>query len=225
MAGESSSAIAGIVFDMDGCLTKQGAIDFAEMRRRAQIPPKADILKHIASLPAEESARSMAAVLEVEAEGIKRMELRDGLDELFDFLDKNRLRRALLTRNTHLAIDQFLSLSEKYFHEAFDRSFEPPKPSPAALLEICNRWKTRPENVVMIGDHSDDIQCGRSAGAMTIQILDQIMPGDEHRDHSLTIPDYTVASLPEMKEVLEQIIADRETEEAEAGMESTMQGA
>ncbi|KAJ8907060.1 hypothetical protein NDN08_003543 [Rhodosorus marinus] len=191
MTAESSSVIAGIVFDMDGCLTKQGAIDFAEMRRRAQIPPKADILKHIASLPAEESSRSMAAVLEVEAEGIQRMELRDGLDELFDFLDKNHLRRALLTRNTHLAIDQ---------------------------------WQTRPENVVMIGDHSDDIQCGRSAGAMTIQILDQIIPGDEHRDHSLTIPDYTVASLPEMKEVLEQIIADREGEEVQAGMESTMQG-
>eukprot|EP00189_Rhodosorus_marinus_P013134 CAMPEP_0184742718 /NCGR_PEP_ID=MMETSP0315-20130426/5681_1 /TAXON_ID=101924 /ORGANISM="Rhodosorus marinus, Strain UTEX LB 2760" /LENGTH=61 /DNA_ID=CAMNT_0027213697 /DNA_START=55 /DNA_END=240 /DNA_ORIENTATION=- len=60
---------------------------------------------------------------------------------------------------------------------------------------------------------------------MTIQILDRIIPGDEHRDHSLTIPDYTVASLPEMKEVLEQIIADRGREEVNVGMESTLQGA
>lgn len=145
--------ISGVVFDLDGCLTVQGAIDFVEMRRRAKIPPRANILEHIDGLPEADRARAMSAVMEVEAEGIERMKPREDLHELFELLDREDLKRALLTRNTHHAIVKFKEMSGKYFHEALDRSFLPPKPSPAPLLEICSRWNLPPEEVIMVGDH------------------------------------------------------------------------
>lgn len=145
--------VCGIVFDLDGCLTEQGAIDFREMRRRIGIGPGVDILGHVEGLPGPERDAATAAILEVEAEGLERMVAREGLDELFTFLDQRDLRRALLTRNTHHALNRFKELSGKFFHDALDRSFTPPKPSPAALLEICKRWAVVPEEVVMIGDH------------------------------------------------------------------------
>mmetsp|Transcript_19702 Transcript_19702/g.32298 ORF Transcript_19702/g.32298 Transcript_19702/m.32298 type:complete len:80 (+) Transcript_19702:86-325(+) len=38
MQPTSRLPLKGIVFDMDGTLTKDGAIDFADMRKRANIP-------------------------------------------------------------------------------------------------------------------------------------------------------------------------------------------
>mmetsp|Transcript_6461 Transcript_6461/g.19600 ORF Transcript_6461/g.19600 Transcript_6461/m.19600 type:complete len:250 (+) Transcript_6461:139-888(+) len=202
---EQEQKLAGIIFDLDGCLTKQGAIDFKEMRRRARIPHKADILGHIASLPLPEGREAMRAVMEVEAEGISRMEARDGLDELFDLLDGLKMRRALLTRNTHHALEHFRKLSGKRFDEALDRTFEPPKPSPAALIEICRRWEVDPRDVVMVGDHSDDIECGRRAGSRTIQIVDEVVHGDELRYTELTKPHHTVQSLYELRQLIEEM--------------------
>ena len=45
------------------------------------------------------------------------------------------------------------------------RDFIPPKPDPAPLLHICKEWGVHPRNVVMVGDHLHDIQCGKEAGS------------------------------------------------------------
>jgi hypothetical protein len=55
--------LRALVLDMDGTLTMPGAIDFARMRARLLMPPAGgDILTHVASDPALQSAR--AAIVE-----------------------------------------------------------------------------------------------------------------------------------------------------------------
>ena len=39
------------------------------------------------------------------------------------------------------------------------------KPDPAPVLHICEKWDLPVESVVVVGDHSDDVKCGRKAGA------------------------------------------------------------
>jgi len=39
------------------------------------------------------------------------------------------------------------------------------KPSPAPIHYICNKWQVSYENVLMIGDETDDIQAGAAAGS------------------------------------------------------------
>jgi len=44
----------------------------------------------------------------------------------------------------------------------------PIKPSPVPVFHICSQWGLRPENVIVVGDHEDDVKCGLSAGAQAI---------------------------------------------------------
>lgn len=42
------------------------------------------------------------------------------------------------------------------------------KPDPEALLLCCEKINCKPENIIYIGDHQRDIECGRRAGCETI---------------------------------------------------------
>ena len=55
------------VFDMDGTLTEP-VHDFELIRRELQIPSGADILEHLASLPAQQAADSHAWLIQHERE-------------------------------------------------------------------------------------------------------------------------------------------------------------
>ena len=72
------------------------------------------------------------------------------------------LYRGIITRNSKLSVDHFhgsffAELNE--FIPALDRDFKPYKPSPAALLNICETWRIRPQECLMVGDSiKDDVR-------------------------------------------------------------------
>ena len=76
-----------------------------------------------------------------------------------------------MTRNVSATLDFFHQFHWKRdpFSPAISREFTPYKPSPAALLHICQQWGVQPEDVVMIGDSArDDVVAGNRAGCSTI---------------------------------------------------------
>ena len=49
------------------------------------------------------------------------------------------------------------------------REFRPPKPSPAAILHIAQKWGLpSAENLLFVGDSIDDMTAGRKAGAAAV---------------------------------------------------------
>lgn len=86
------------VFDMDGTLTV-AVHDFAAIRRALAIPDASDILEHLASLPAEESARKHAWLLEHERELARASKASAGAVELVRHLKARGCRLGILTRN------------------------------------------------------------------------------------------------------------------------------
>eukprot|EP00035_Acanthoeca_spectabilis_P017012 m.355412 g.355412 ORF g.355412 m.355412 type:complete len:63 (+) comp16597_c1_seq37:160-348(+) len=62
MALKVRPVLRGVVFDMDGTLTRLN-LDFAEMKRRAGIAPTGDILNSIAAMPPDEAAAASAVSL------------------------------------------------------------------------------------------------------------------------------------------------------------------
>jgi HAD superfamily hydrolase (TIGR01549 family) len=38
------------------------------------------------------------------------------------------------------------------------------KPDPAPVLHICEQWKIECCNTVVVGDHKQDLECGKAAG-------------------------------------------------------------
>ncbi|XP_057959793.1 haloacid dehalogenase-like hydrolase domain-containing protein At2g33255 isoform X2 [Malania oleifera] len=204
--------LRGVVFDMDGTLTVP-AIDFPAMYKtvlgeqeylaaKAQNPSGIDILHHIENWGPENQRRAYEIITDFERQALDRLQIMPG--ELCEFLDSKKIRRGLITRNVHAAVDLFQQQFGLIFDPALSREFRPYKPNPAPLLHICSTWEVQPNEVMMIGDSlKDDVVCGKRAGSFTC-LLDEAgrydTPDFADMDRK---PDFKVTSLSEVYALLE----------------------
>ncbi|KAI3426065.1 hypothetical protein D9Q98_008033 [Chlorella vulgaris] len=203
--------VKGIVFDMDGTLTK-AVIDFAEMRRSVAAVGgldslSGDILDIIASWPAEQQQAAHAAIAVVEAKALRDMQLMPGVLELSSFLDERQVPRALVTRNVNSSIEFFHRhhFTLPPFTPALSREFAPYKPDPASLLHIAQRWSVQPGELVMIGDSAkDDIVCGNRAGALTILLDEERRWDSAEQLQGEERPHFIARTLQDVQQLLEQ---------------------
>lgn len=176
-----SPALSGYrhwVFDMDGTLT-EAVHDFALIRRALEIPPEADILHYLASLPAEQAAAKHAWLLAHERELAQAAQPAPGAVALVRALQAAGCRLGMLTRNAR-ALAQ-VTLQAIGLHDAFawddivGRDEAAPKPAPDGLQYFAQRWGVEGTALVMVGDHHNDLACGRAVGACTVLVN---TPGD-----------------------------------------------
>lgn len=161
------------VFDMDGTLTR-AVHDFALIRRELGVPPQHDILQHLAALPAAEAAARHAWLIEHERELAEASTAAPGACELVRTLHARGCRIAILTRNARelagITLD-CIGLAELFdAEEVLGRDEAPPKPHPAGLLHLAERWNVPAAELVMVGDFRHDLECGRAAGATTVLV-------------------------------------------------------
>ncbi|WP_249583453.1 HAD family hydrolase [Pseudomonas viridiflava] len=161
------------VFDMDGTLTVP-VHDFPAIKRELGIPQDADILGHLAALPAAESAAKHAWLLEHERELALGSLPADGAVELVRELAARGYRLGILTRNArelaHITLEA-IGLTDCFaVDDVLGRDEATPKPHPAGLLKLASAWEVEPKKMVMIGDYRHDLDCGRAAGAKTILV-------------------------------------------------------
>ena len=161
------------VFDMDGTLTVP-VHDFPAIKRELGIPQDADILGHLAALPAAESAAKHAWLLEHERELALGSQPADGAVELVRELAARGYRLGILTRNArelaHITLEA-IGLADCFaVDDVLGRDEATPKPHPAGLLKLASAWDVEPTSMVMIGDYRHDLDCGRAAGAKTVLV-------------------------------------------------------
>jgi len=166
------------VFDLDGTLTL-AVHDFAAIRRHLDIPEQADILHHLAQLPASERAAKHAWLFEHERELAMAARPAPGAVALVRHLHEGGYRLGILTRNARdLALLTLAAIGlEACFEPAavLGRDEAAPKPDPGGLLRLAALWEVAPTRLVMVGDHRYDLECGRAAGCRTLQVN---QPGD-----------------------------------------------
>ena len=190
---------------MDGTLAKPN-LDFAEMYRRCQVDPASDILAEVDAMPTERAVECRQIIEEMEDEGRRTLKLMPGASEVFKWLSQHGIPTALVTRNTQATVDR---LEQLLPHVNFDISIPrdysegsfPPKPDPASLKFITQRWGAQdPTTLVMVGDSpSHDVGFGKAAGTTTALL-------DTGRRHSSTEvaksdkeqPDFLVRQLWEL---------------------------
>lgn len=200
---------------MDGTLTHTGAIDFAAMRRRCCVPAGVDILTHVEAQTEPLKSEYYAIVEEEERLGLARMRLRPECKALFDELKRRGIRRGLITRNNDAAMKQTLVLleDEEAFEVMLSRSFTPPKPHPAPLLHIAERWGVDPAEMAMVGDSLDDVACGVSAGALAVLIGEA---GDKTFEEARPHAHATIRDLTQLLAVIDGLRLNHHEEEAAA---------
>ncbi|KAJ1736227.1 hypothetical protein LPJ61_000011 [Coemansia biformis] len=177
-ADPAALRIRGVVFDMDGTLTIPITAHLEQMRREINVPDGVRVLDYVDTcLDAEKREWAHRRIVEIEDEAMVDMELSPGLVELLQFLHDNEIRTAIITRNNRRALDHFVDkvvARQAAEHQALfsfdpliDRSFVPTKPAPDSLLSISRAWGIEPAQLMMVGDHGDDLLCGVRAGSIS----------------------------------------------------------
>ena len=75
-----------------------------------------------------------------------------------------------------------------------------PKPNPRVLKKMLRKLKVKPSQAVYVGDHPVDIRMGKAAGVKTIALKTWL---HGKRRLAKEKPDATVASIAQIKEVIE----------------------
>lgn len=71
---------------------------------------------------------------------------------------------------TELVLDR-LNIADRFRVVVADGDLPERKPHPLPLFHIAERFELRPGELVMVGDGTQDILCGRAAGARTVAVL------------------------------------------------------
>lgn len=162
------------IFDLDGTLTV-AVHDFKSIKEALAIPPEADILAHLDSLPPEESIALHRKLDGIEQVLSEQATAAPGAFELLSRLAADRCRIGILTRNTHTIARmtlEFAGLGEFFPEPAFiiGRHDAAPKPDPEGALHLAALWGATPDDIVFAGDYLYDLLCGRNLGAATIHV-------------------------------------------------------
>lgn len=167
------AAIRHWVFDMDGTLTI-AVHDFQRIKQELAIPPDDDILSHLAALPAEVAAAKHDWLLAHERALAEQAQAAPGAVALVRALHVAGCRLGILTRNARELAQltlKAIGVGDMFAtDDIIGRDEAEPKPSPAGLRGFVARWQVDPAQVMMVGDHRFDLECGRAAGTRTLLV-------------------------------------------------------
>jgi len=206
----SKSLLRGVVFDMDGTLTKPN-LNFDEMYRRCGVSLSKDILKEITIMPPQQQLEANKIIEEIEEEGRCTLELMPGALEMITWCFWHQIPMALVTRNTQKTVQVLLQrllpdfIAEK-FHPIITREDGfLPKPDPSAMHFIANQWShTLPcDNLLMVGDSfSNDIVFGKRAGVCTVLLDTKNKYEIKHKKINDSSPDFVIDKLDSLPALL-----------------------
>lgn len=188
---------------MDGTLTV-GVHDFDAMRAELGLPDGAPILETIESLETSDASRATSLrnhLAEIELRLARESTVMAGALQLLGFLAEREARVGILTRNNWVNTRETLAAVglDDHFDEAdiVTRDCTEPKPSPAGIRRLLERWGRDVGEAVMVGDYVYDLQAGRAAGVPTVYL--DVAGAFPFADHA----DWCVPSLGHVLEALQ----------------------
>ena len=161
------------LFDMDGTLT-HAVHDFEAIKRTLGLRADLPILESLALLPAGEARDRHAELDRIEMDIAALAVAQPGAAELLDSLLGKGARIGIVTRNGKTIAHATLvacGLAD-YFPDAtvVSRDCCTPKPHPAGVQLLLQRWNADARGAVMVGDYRIDLEAGRAAGVTTVHL-------------------------------------------------------
>ncbi len=186
--------LRGIIFDMDGTLTKPN-VDFAAIER--EIGAKVGfIIDYAERSTPEERKRALDILERYEAQAAMESELNEGVVEMLEFISKKQLKKALLTRNSRKSVETVLRKHKLHFEFIVSREDTKPKPAPDPIFLLSKKMNIHTDHLLMVGDYKYDILCGKAAGTKTVLL--------RYKEYIETevIPDFEINSIREIIDLI-----------------------
>lgn len=200
--------IQGIVFDMDGTLTKPN-MDFGALASEIGEAMDEPVLEYMEKVDEKERVRVGSILKRFEAQAARDAELNDGVRELLDFVVRKGKKTALLTRNSRLSVETVLRKYNLKFDYIVSREDAKPKPSPDPILLIGRKLGIEPKHLLVVGDYLFDILCGKAAGTKTALLYNHRSLQGDGEGGAITavdvVPDFKLKRLTDLIPILEDI--------------------
>jgi len=209
-----------IVFDWDGTLIDSAsaiATCIQEAAREMGLPvPDRERASHVIGLGLHDSLRHAVPALPPEGYGqfidcYRRhflhcedsMQLFAGMRELLHDLKERGHLLAIATGKSRRGLQRALELAElgEHFHATRCADETHPKPHPAMLIELLEELAIEPQDSLMIGDTSHDLEMAHAAGVAAVAVCYGAHPERSLRALS---PLACVASVRELQEWIEK---------------------
>lgn len=163
--------IRGVLFDLDGTLTRPGAIDFTAIKRKMGCPENLPILEFLETVEPDGRTRLEAVLEEAELEAAAMAEPNDGAEACIRYLREFPLPLGIITRNSRSSVDLTLTrlgnISLDDFSVIVSREDAAPKPDPAGVVLAATEMGLDAAHLLLVGDIHFDIEAGRAAGSLT----------------------------------------------------------
>jgi len=137
----------------------------------------------------------------------KKVELYDGVKDLFNFLDKQGYKYAIATTSSDGEADDRLSkfsdLYGKLDGKIITRSdVENLKPHPESIIKASKIMDLPLNKIVMVGDMHSDIQMGKNVNGTTIGVLTGMFTEEQFKAYN---PDFIIHSVAQIPEIISKI--------------------
>ena len=166
--------LAAVAFDLDSTLTRP-YLDFSKLRAQLGLA-EGDILDWLNRLPPAEQRQARAVIEAFEQDGVEHVEWNDGAQHTLHAVQALALPVAIITRNSRTSLQAVCRRLGIRVDLLVAREDAPPKPDPAALRLVADRFGIGPDRLVMVGDFRHDTQAGRAAGAWTVLLTNGRTP-------------------------------------------------
>ncbi len=103
----------------------------------------------------------------------RRTALYEGAAELLEKLKREGRRLGLCTNKQHrftVEIAEQLGIAKYFIAINGEREGQARKPDPAPLLSVLHALGVAPQDAVMVGDMSADVECAKAAGAVPVVV-------------------------------------------------------
>lgn len=158
---------------MDGTLTR-AIHDFDAIRAELGLPAGKPILEAIKQQSEADAALTHQRLDALEFRLAEQATQQPGAQDLLERLHTSGCRLGILTRNGKEIAHATLEACglHRFFHpdDVVSRDCCAPKPDPAGVHRLLQRWDCSPVDTVMVGDYLFDLQAGHTAGTHTVHM-------------------------------------------------------
>lgn len=189
--------IKAVIFDLDGTIT-QPYFDFDAIRQQMGLPKDSGpVLESMAKMSPQQRQRAEEILHYHEQQAVTESKLNLGAKETIEALRAAGIHIGILTRNRR---ENALAIAEKHglkFDAVVDRNDGPVKPDTFGVLRICEQFKVKPQETLLVGDYLFDMLCAKAAGAIPV-LLTNHNRADEFTPHA----DFTIETIEQILQII-----------------------
>ena len=191
-----------VIFDLDGTIVD---VPYDWDKIKAELETKGrPILYYLNSLEEPEKSEKWRILEKYEDEATKKAELKRGMHELLDLLNKKGIKKVVVTNNSRKNVVYLLAEFKLSFDCVISRESGLWKPSGAPFLDVMKRFGLKKEECSVIGDSPFDAKAANEAGISKVFIL------SENRKRFASNHAELFSSVESLKKRIEKLLEKKE---------------